>query len=409
MKTALLATAAFAAVTTSASANELADLKAQIEALNARISQVEAAPSVPAGYQLVSITKGQALKFGLDSDVDAPATLISVLPAADAPAGTVVSISGNVKAALYFSNDKFGAGRGLDGIWGTADDVLPSKRNGDNDLDVRASGGLTVAGVTDTAVGEVGAKISLVVGHNSVTGGDSIGQDGFWGYWEFADGMKIGGGRDGSLASVSGIESKTSRHFVGAFDGRTVQGGNGDDAQIRLSYSSGPLGFAVAVEDASRGVAGLVAPDADDDALGFAGEVTYAGDMFSLELAGGFWGDDDANSLVNTGKKHQVGLGAGFNVSEGIALSTGAIMGKRHNGEKFWNVGASTRLSVADGISFELGAGYGKDGGVKATDVLGGIYYSPVSQLVIGLEGGWSKRSNKEGGAAAAFVTKYSF
>jgi hypothetical protein len=45
LKIALLGTAALAAVSVSARADDLADLKAQIEALNGRISQLESTPS----------------------------------------------------------------------------------------------------------------------------------------------------------------------------------------------------------------------------------------------------------------------------------------------------------------------------------------------------------------------------
>jgi hypothetical protein len=390
MKTALLATAAIAAVTTSARANELSDLKAQIEALNARISQVEAAPAVPAGYQLVSITKGEALKFGLDSDINGPATLISVLPAADAPAGTVVSISGNVAAALVYSQ---------------VDDI----GNGplDNSFDVDAKAGLTVAGVTDTAVGEVGAKMSLEFTYDQdITGTHAVGADGFWGYWEFAEGMRIGGGRDGSLATIGyGIESNTSRIFTGAHS--TNQGAGGDPAQLRLSYGSGPIAFAVAIEDATRNAAGSLG---DDDALGASAELKYTSDMVSVEIAGGAWNDDDAISAGNDSEKWSAGIGAGINVVDGVAVHVGAQVGEFFNGRKIRSVSASTKLSLSDAIRFEVGAGWEKIGVVKTKAVVAGIYYSPVSQLTLGLEADWfSESGNTNDGTTVALVTKYSF
>jgi hypothetical protein len=400
MKTALLATAAIAAVASSANANELADLKAQIEALNARISQVEAAPAVPAGYQLVSITKGQALKFGLDSDVDGPATLISVLPAADAPAGTTVSISGSVKAGLVFSQVDDGVAADLNG---DGDFLDPGEAAIlDNSLDVDTGAGITIAGVTDTAVGEVGAKVNFDFSYRESTDGQmELAADGWWGYWEFADGMKLGGGRDGSLAGVGGIESNTKRLFTSAHG---THPGAGDQAQIRLSYASGPLGFAIAVEDATRNT--LAAND--DDALGVAAEMTYAGDMFNVELAGGMWGDDDAVSSPN--QKYQFGAAVGFNIADGVKTTLGAAIGKRHDGVKVRGVSGSASAAIADGISIEMGAGWKKLGTVKTTAVVGGLYYSPVSQLVIGLEADWFRESGSANdGTTVAFVTKYSF
>ncbi|MEY3081202.1 MAG: hypothetical protein RJA94_1187, partial [Pseudomonadota bacterium] len=72
MKMALLAGAAIAVSTVTAHADELSEMKAQIEALNARMAAMETAPSVPAGYQLLAVSKGEALQVpGLgDSDRD---------------------------------------------------------------------------------------------------------------------------------------------------------------------------------------------------------------------------------------------------------------------------------------------------------------------------------------------------
>ena len=61
MKWALLGSAALAVTATTARADDLADLKAQIEALQTRVSQLEAQPqaSMPSGYSLLSIRDGQ--------------------------------------------------------------------------------------------------------------------------------------------------------------------------------------------------------------------------------------------------------------------------------------------------------------------------------------------------------------
>ena len=71
-----------------AHADELTDLKSQVEALNARVAAMESAPSVPTGYQLLAISKGEAAQvpgmLGSDRDrvVDNNATIISVMPTA---------------------------------------------------------------------------------------------------------------------------------------------------------------------------------------------------------------------------------------------------------------------------------------------------------------------------------------
>ncbi len=61
MKWALLGGAALAVTATAARADDLADLKAQIEALQNRVTQLEAQPqaSMPSGYSLMAIRGGQ--------------------------------------------------------------------------------------------------------------------------------------------------------------------------------------------------------------------------------------------------------------------------------------------------------------------------------------------------------------
>ena len=69
MKVALLATAALAAVSVSARADDTAAIKAQLEALTARIAQLEAAPAVPVGYSLLTISEGPRQRLFLVLEV----------------------------------------------------------------------------------------------------------------------------------------------------------------------------------------------------------------------------------------------------------------------------------------------------------------------------------------------------
>ena len=86
-KMALLGGAALAVSAAGAQADELTALKAQMESLNARVASMEAAPSVPAGYSLLTVSEGAApVVPGVDA-IDAAsygtkATVISVLPRA---------------------------------------------------------------------------------------------------------------------------------------------------------------------------------------------------------------------------------------------------------------------------------------------------------------------------------------
>ncbi len=61
MKLALLGTAALAAVSVSARADDLSALKAQIEALQADVAALQAAPAVPAGFSLLTVSEGDRI------------------------------------------------------------------------------------------------------------------------------------------------------------------------------------------------------------------------------------------------------------------------------------------------------------------------------------------------------------
>ena len=160
IKIALLGTAALAAVSVSARADDLSDLKAQIEALNGRISQLEATPSVPAGYQLLSVSKGPAIVVpsrDVDNGYGATATNIGILPTADVPASTNIQWVGFARAALVYSNTRWSGSLPL-AVAPAVNGTLPA---GGKDFDIFARGQVKVTGTTDTAVGEVGATVTL--------------------------------------------------------------------------------------------------------------------------------------------------------------------------------------------------------------------------------------------------------
>ncbi len=108
-KMALLAGAALAVTTAGAKADDLDALKAQIESLNARVAAMETAPSVPTGYQLIAVSEGELQQtpgLGMSAREIAAygskSTIISVLPTADAPAGTTISSSGYARAGVVY-------------------------------------------------------------------------------------------------------------------------------------------------------------------------------------------------------------------------------------------------------------------------------------------------------------------
>jgi hypothetical protein len=223
-----------------------------------------------------------------------------------------------------------------------------------------------------------------------------------WGWWKMTPELTLGGGYTGTLANIGyGYDGACNCYYT---DNAPVALNPGDRTQMRLSYASGPLSFAIAVEDADSDDSGVTF---GNDALGAAGEIKYAGDTFSAEVSAGWWGDSDAGDE----DQWQVGAGLGF-AFDPINISLGAAMGDIGGSAgtsafsvlsqaDYWKATILVSANLSDSVHAEVAYGYanwedgvnngavgtGWDGNTHA--VLAGIYYDPVAQLTIGLEGEW--------------------
>jgi len=396
IKMALLGGAALAVTAGVARADDLADLKAQVEALNARVATMEAAPAVPAGYSLLSISEGDmGATPGLTSEEarswSGNAQKISILPTADAPAGAMVEWNGFVRAILGYSDTNQGGG---------------------STLDVVGRGRLNVRATTDTAVGEVGVSMRLEGNGSAVDTDYAVELEIAWGWWAMTPELTLAGGYNGSLGNIGfGYDGACNCHWT---DNADVGMNPGDATQMRLSYASGPMSFAIALEDATGGnnfsIAGV---GADGDELGVAGELAYAGDTFSGEISGVFR-NTDINAAAGTAgsdNSYQIGAGLGFSLDP-VSLSMGGAMGQVNTGDQYWVVSGLASVNLTDEVHAEVAAGYKNyDGGfVDQLGVLAGIYYAPVDQLTIGLEGEYQKRyQGAPDSVYLGLVTVYSF
>jgi len=264
IKMALLGGAALAVSAMAAQADDLDALKAQIESLNARVAAMEAAPSVPAGYNLLTLSEGPAAKdpFGnAKEDVGFLPTShkISILPTADVPAAATIDWSGYVYAIVGYAD--FG------------DDV--------SSTDVFTRAQLKVIAKNDTAVGEVGVEVRLRADNTVLATGadgqlvdhkDYFKSPKYWGWWSMTPELTFGGGYAGSQGATGfGVDAACTCYWTdvsGAFSGNP-----GDTHQIALMYASGPISAAVALEDASG--TNAFSGNTDDD-LGVAGNVKFS-------------------------------------------------------------------------------------------------------------------------------------
>ena len=140
---------------------------------------------------------------------------------------------------------------------------------------------------TDTAVGEVGVDIRLRANFDG-NGAADVYSDVAWGYWAMTPELTFGGGYAGSLGNVGyGYDGACTCYYT---DNADVAFNPGDTTQLRLSYASGPfsmgdrLGRCVYQHRRVLRRRGNV--KLNGDKLGVAGELKYAGDMFSGEISG---------------------------------------------------------------------------------------------------------------------------
>jgi hypothetical protein len=400
-KLALLGTAALAAASVSAHADNLADLKAQIETLNARVATLEAAPSVPAGYSMVAFSK-----VGDEH-------IISIMPTADAPAAapeTKITWSANIRGGVMSVYDS-------------------SKAVGSRySTDVWAEARMKVVGKTDTAVGEVGASIAMVAKNSSTltynAGNNNVTTDGYYGWWKLTPTTTLSAGiqnpiQKGTLARNSysfdticacyqndswGVQNSPVK-ALGASSG-------GSPAQFAVSYADGPIGLAVALEDSNN--------NNDHSAFGGSAKATYKMDIVGFDLSGGYWGNTatggDASWAVNGGVGVNLApVTLGVNVGTGhYGLGSAALPATPASGYDYTIAGGFAKLALGDSAGLELGVVH--DFGTAAVDKYngatlfeGGIYYTPVKQLVVGFEGQYQSGGVADQSYIADLVTVFKF
>ncbi len=407
IKFALLGTAAIAAVSVSAqasTASDIAALKAQVEALSAQVAANEAQVSVPAGFQLMTVSQQPGIDVPGVGSAGRNVTTIAILPTADAPASTVIQWSGFARAALqYIDNPDT-----LSAAANTALSIASVAATDNVFLNVRARGQINVVGKTDTAVGEVGAQMSVRGNWNTAQTqfGNNLAAEisNAWGWWKMTPDLTLAGGFNGSLSAIGyGYDGACSCYYTD--NARAGTALNGDVAQMRLTYASGPMSAAVAIEDGHNAVAAV-----NQNVLAVTAKVGYTGDLFSAAISGGF---EPAFAAAGPEAMYTVAIGGKIGLGDVGSLSMEADTGSGHlAGDNFWAASILGSLNLSDQAHFEVAYNHDHfDATASEEDaVLAGIYYEPVSQLTIGLEGEWIKDSrNSTGGVNADLVTVFRF
>lgn len=405
MKWALLGSAAIAVTATAARADDLSALKAEIEALQSRVSQLEAQPqaSMPSGYSLLSIRDGQGTFQGVlperyaDRVREESGFTLSVVPTADAAPVAEVSVSGEIRTALIYSD--FDA-------------------TDDDNLDVKVRGRIFIKGKADTAVGEVGGYFRLQAdgGGNFSDYSEATKMNKAYGWWKFAPEWELMAGYNDNTAALQvGWDWLAASGPVSSFGPSNI-----NNEQMRLTYSSGPLSFGIAVEDPDAGTTfgtavttDVVKDGKDADTLpdvvttvnltststadrsdipAIEGYLMYSSDSFTGQIVGLYQTDD----LGDT-DDWAIGGGATFGLGEMFQVTAGGVYGEGTNqyannvspltvDEEFWGASLGILANLSEDTRLELGVGYEDyENAGTALGFGGGIYWDPVSQVTLGV------------------------
>lgn len=370
MKVMLLAGGALAAATGSAAADDLSALKAELETLKSRVSQLEAQPqaSLPSGYSLLSIRDGQGHFEGLppqsrdDRIREDSGFTLSVLSAADAAPAAEVSVSGEIRTALMYTDFEDGG-----------------------NADIVNRGRLVIMGKADTAVGEVGGYVRFQAdgGGNFSDYSEETFMQKAYGWWQFAPNWQLLAGVEDSTATIQ----PSWDWYAATAPTRTFGPSYPYNEQIRLTYKAEPWSFAIALED----------PDNDEgedhasDVPSVDAYAMYTTDSFTGQIVG-LWqsddvGDDDdwafgGGMIIGPAGEFQF-IAAGV-VGAGTSTYV-ANLAPITPDEEFWAASLGIMAGIAEDTRIELGIGYEDyDVAGKALGFGFGVYWDPVSQLTLG-------------------------
>lgn len=242
LRRALLGGVALSVMASGAQADELADLKAQLEALQSRVNTLETQPTaLPEGVSMLTFARGQgsladwgnkSARFD-QSDSDRGFT-ISVTPTADMPAPVAeVVVYGYVKADVIYDFDHdVGDSFYVPSIWSDAFDDEDHIR-----LHARQSR-FGIKSRVDTAIGQ----IRTLIEGDFFSGGNVFRLRHAYGEWDITPTWTLMAGQNWQTAALLPI-GITTVDFSGPAGPTYTR-----RAQVRLTYHDGPLSWAIAIE-----------------------------------------------------------------------------------------------------------------------------------------------------------------
>ncbi|MGH8431434.1 MAG: hypothetical protein ACREUF_13635, partial [Solimonas sp.] len=181
----------------------------------------------------------------------------------------------------------------------------------------------------------------------------------------------------------------------------TVGPSNPNNEQFRVTYASGPLSFAISLED-SDATAFIDADDDGDldvidgvdtsDLPNAQAYLMYSSDTFTAQIVGLVQDDDWGDNL-----DWAIGGGATVGIADSFTFLAAAVVGEGTSSyannlapisadEEFWGGSIGVIASLSEDTRIELGVGYEDyDLAGETLGFNGGVFWDPVSQVTLGV------------------------
>jgi len=423
LRRALLGGVALSVMAAGAQADELSDLKAQLETLQARVNTLESRPvqsAMPEGTSLITFNRGQGTlaDFGPSTARDGtqPADrgfTVDITPTADMPAPVAeITVYGYVKGDVIYDT-KYDSGYTF---CGGSCLFSKAKTNGH----IRLTANQTRFGIkskVDTAIGQIRTVVEGDFYGGGFFGGAATGSGVFrmrhaYGEWDITPNWTFLAGQTWYTAGLRTIGISTVDFSGPAGPSYSRR------AQVRLTYHDGPMRIAFAIER----------PTYESDAKwpNFAGNFQY--DLpggHQIEIAGDVADYKDAPLSASNRPGWMVGGGANINLADVAYLTTGVVYGYGEP-QNLYCVGGcgipaftlagkplealgfmvGLNFNINDTTSFNTAFGYFENlkhaGGIGSEDrvmtVHANILWKPVSQMQMGWEVVWGQNKLVGGG-----------
>ncbi len=405
LRSVLLGGVAVSVMATGAQADELSDMKAQLEALQARVNTIETAPSanLPAGTNLLAVRRGQSSDKRLTSmgysvregvmPTDRGLT-ISVTPTADLPAPvTEITVYGYTAGYLTWTNEQLGSnGFGVPAI----------NDNTKSQFDLYARARFGIKAKTDTAVGQVRAHMEF---QSTGAGFTGVGMRHAYGEWDMTPNWTLLVGQTWLTASALdfGVATVDTTGWAGPSVTRTPM--------VRLTYKNGPITWKTAIESPTfRFTIGRtdypnIATHIKYDAAG-GHQLWVAGKIADYGTKAGWMVQGGAN--INLGDMATftgvLMYGKGEPTRTNFQLSHIGRLNAAGNPIKILAAGAGVSFNVSETTTFNAIWGWTKAYNQVATfgksvhTVHANIMWRPVKQMRLGWEVMWGKQKFQGGG-----------